>query len=136
MTMACMAMIFRRPAGAVRLSVAPELASWDKAGTPGQVRLAGFLAHVDALAGPMMAAISGRVAVELTVGLPDQVPLIDGGRDLDNYLFPIAQRLGPRRVAAMFGQKAHGTSWLAVSPAQAETTAAAPLFFHPDDGLL
>jgi hypothetical protein len=35
------------------------------------------------------------------VGLLDQVPLTVGGRDLDNYLFPIAQRLGPRRAAAM-----------------------------------
>jgi len=26
------------------------------------------------------------------------VPLTVGGRDLDNYLFPIAQRLGPRRA--------------------------------------
>lgn len=95
MTMTCMTMIFGPPAGAVRLSVAPQLASWDKAGTPGQVRLADFLAHVDALARPVMAATTDRVAVELTVGLPDQMPLIDGGRDLDNYLFPIAQRLGP-----------------------------------------
>jgi hypothetical protein len=100
MTIAGMAVIFRRPAGAVLLSVPPQLASWDKAGTPGQVRLACFLAHVDALAGPLMAATSGRVAVELTVGLPEDVPLIDGGRDLDNYLFPLAQRLGPQSVAA------------------------------------
>ena len=28
----------------------------------------------------------------------------------------------------MFGRKAHGSSWLAVGPARAETTAAAPLF--------
>jgi hypothetical protein len=33
------------------------------------------------------AVARGRVAIELTVGLPDQVPLIDGGRDLDNYLW-------------------------------------------------
>jgi hypothetical protein len=32
-----MAVIFRRPAVAMRLEVAPQLASWDKAGTPSQV---------------------------------------------------------------------------------------------------
>jgi hypothetical protein len=42
-TMTGMAMIFRRPADAVRLKVAPQLASWDKAGTASQLRLAGFL---------------------------------------------------------------------------------------------
>ncbi len=39
------------------------------------------------------------------MGLLDQVRLTDGGRDLDNYLFPIARRLGPERVAAMFAAK-------------------------------
>jgi hypothetical protein len=39
--------------------------------------LAGFLDHVADVAGPVVAAASGRVAVELTVGLPGQVPLID-----------------------------------------------------------
>ena len=76
----------------------------------------------------MAAATSGRVAVELTVGLPGHQLLIDGGRDLDNYLFPVAQRLGPQRVAAMFGRKTHGPSWLAVGPAEPEETAGPPLF--------
>ena len=76
----------------------------------------------------MVAAASGRVAVELTVGLPGHQPLIDGGRDLDNYLFPVARQLGPQRVAAMFGRKTHGSSWLAVGPAEPEETPAPPLF--------
>jgi hypothetical protein len=123
-----MAVIFQRPAAAVRLKVSPQLASWDKAGTPSQLRLAGFLAHVAEVAGPVVAAASDRVAVELTVGLPGHQPLIDGGRDLDNYLFPVAQQLGPQRVAATFGRKTHGPSWLAVGPAEPEETAAPPLF--------
>jgi hypothetical protein len=123
-----MAMIFRCPADAVQLKVAPQLASWDKAGAASQLRLAGFLAHVTEVAGPVVAAASGRVAVELTVGLPGDQPLIDGGRDLDNYLLPVAQRLGPQRVAAMFGRKTHGPSWLAVGPAEPEETVAPPLF--------
>lgn len=55
--------VYRRPVGAVRLSVQPRLASWDRACHPSQVALAGFLAHVDALTAPVMAAIRGQVAV-------------------------------------------------------------------------
>jgi hypothetical protein len=113
---------------AVQLSVEPRLASWDRAGHLSQVALAGFLAHVDALAAPAMMAIRGQVAVGLTVGLPGTVPLIDGGRDLDNYLLPIARQLGPDRVDAAFGRKIHGPSSLAVGPADPETTVATPQF--------
>jgi hypothetical protein len=117
-----MAMVYRRPAGVMRQSVKPQLASWDRAGHPGQVKLARFLAHVDAIAGPVLAAVSGRVAAELIVGFRDGVSLIDGGHDLDNYLFPVAQRLGPERVAAIFGRKICGPSSLAVAPARPDTT--------------
>lgn len=126
--MTSMATVFRRPADAVRLSVQPQLASWDRAGHLSQETLAGFLAHVDAAAGPVMTAVDGRGAVELTVGLPDSVPLTGGSRDLDNYLFPVVQRLGPERVAAMFGRKIHGPSSLAVGPAEPEVTVASPRF--------
>ena len=57
--------MYRRPeADAVRLSVEPRLASWDRTGHPGQVRLTDFLTHVDAVARPVMAVLDGRVAVE------------------------------------------------------------------------
>ena len=92
----------------MRQSVKPQLASWDRAGHPSQVRLARFLAHVDAIAAPVLATVSGRVAVELIVGFSDAVSLIHGGHDLDNYLLPVAQRLDPVRVATMSGRKIHG----------------------------
>ena len=123
-----MAMVYRRPAGVMRQSVKPQLASRDRAGHPSQVKLARFLAHVDAIAGPVLATVSGRVAAELIVGFSEGVCLIDGGHDLGNYLFPVAQRLGPQRVAAIFGRKIHGPSSLAVGPAQPTTAAAAPHF--------
>lgn len=115
-------MLYCRPAGAVQLTVEPQLASWDRAGSPGQVRLGNFLSHAEATAAPMLVAESGRLTVELLVGLPDHLPLTSGGRDLDNYLFPLAQRLGPARIAAMFGRKIHGPSSLAISPAQPRKT--------------
>jgi hypothetical protein len=123
-----MAMVYRRPVGVMRQSVKPQLASWDRAGHPSQVKLARFLAHVDAIAGPVLATVSGRVAAELIVGFSEGVSLISGGHDLDNYLFPVAARLGPQRVAAIFGRKIHGPSSLAVGPARPDTAEATPQF--------
>ena len=127
-TVTDMARVYRRPASAMRHSVKPQLASWDRAGHPSQVKLGRFLAHVDAIARPALASVSGRVAAELIVGFSDGISLIDGGHDLDNYLFPVAQRLGPERLAAIFGRKIHGPSSLAVGPAQPDTTGASPQF--------
>jgi hypothetical protein len=127
-TMTGMAMVYRRPVGVMRQSVKPQLASWDRAGHPSQVKLRRFLAHVDAIAGPVLAKVSGRVAAELIVGFSDGVSLVDGGHDLHNYLLPVAQRLGPQRVAAIFGRKIHGPSSLAVGPAQPDTAGATPQF--------
>ena len=123
-----MAMVYRRPVGVMRQSVKPQLASWDRAGHPSQVKLARFLAHVDTIAGPVLAAARGRVALELIVGFGAGVSLIDGGHDLDNYLFPVAGRLGPQRIAAIFGRKICGPSSLAVGPAQPDTATATPQF--------
>jgi hypothetical protein len=110
----------------MRLAVEPQLASWEVAGHPSQVRLARFLTEVEALAAPVMAAGQDRLALELIVGLPAVTPLDSGGRDLDNYLFPVALRLGPARLAAVFGRKIHGSSGLAVGPAEPETTTTPP----------
>lgn len=120
--------LYRRPAGAAQLTVAPQLASWDRAGSPGQVRLSDFLSRAEAMAAPMMAGVDGPLSVELVVGLPGHLPLTGGGRDLDNYLFPLAQRLGPARIAAMFGAKVHGPSSLAIGLAQPDCAAAPAQF--------
>jgi hypothetical protein len=34
--------------------------------------------------------------------VPDDLPLESGGRDLDNYLRPVAQRIGANRIDAAF----------------------------------
>src|SRR5690349_11805476 len=127
-TMAHMAMVYRRPVGVMQHSVKPQLASWDRAGHPSQVKLARFLARVDVIAGPVMSTVGSRIAIELIVGFSDGVSLTEGGHDLDNYLFPVASRLGPQRVAAIFGRKIHGPSSLAVGPAQPDTAQATPQF--------
>ncbi len=123
-----MTTLYSRPARRLALSMEPRLASWDSAGSPGQVRLGEFLDHAETVAAPVIAATGGLLAVELTVGFRNELPLTGGGRDLDNYLFPLAQRLGPARIAAMFGRKVHGPSFLAVDHAQPEHPAAPPQF--------
>lgn len=55
-----MAMLHCRPASVGRLGIDPQLASWDRAGSPSQLRLANFLTHVDVTAAPMIAAIPAR----------------------------------------------------------------------------
>ena len=82
----------------------------------------------------MMAAVDGLLAVELTVGLPGNLSLTGGGRDLDNYLFPLAQRLGAAHIAAMFGRKVHGPSLLAVGQANLDRVTSPPQFFGQISG--
>jgi hypothetical protein len=115
------------PTHGAPLEVEPQLASWDAAGTRSQVRLAAFLSHAESVAAPLLAE-SGSLALQLTVGLSPDVPLCSGGRDLDNYLYPLAQRLGPARLTAVFGRKIHGSSYLAIGPAEPEPPAAPPSF--------
>jgi hypothetical protein len=123
-----MTTLYCRPTHRVTLSAEPQLTSWDCAGSLGQVKLGEFLDYAQAAAAPILAAVDGPLAVELNVGLRDELPLTSGGRDLDNYLFPLAQRLGPARIAAMFGRKVHGPSFLAVGRAQPDHVVSSPQF--------
>jgi hypothetical protein len=103
----------------VNVAVEPELASWDKAGSPGQNRLARWLQEVDRIA-TGVAPTSGSIAVALDVALSTATPLDGGGRDVDNYLLPVVQRLGARAVAAAFATNRHQPiSTLAIEPASA-----------------
>ena len=126
--MADMVLVYRRPAGVLRQSVTPQRASGERAGHPSQVKLGRFLAHVDAIAAPVLAAGRGRITAELIVGFRAGVSLTDGGHALHHYLFPVATRLGPPRLAALFGRKICGPSSLAMAPAHPAPAAATPQF--------
>jgi hypothetical protein len=109
--------LYCRPAEPAPVTTTPQLASWDAAGSPGQVKLAVWLEEVDAVFARANVG-TGPVAVELGVALADGTAVASGGRDLDNYLLPIAHRIGPQRIAAAFGRKFSGSSsTLAFSPA-------------------
>jgi hypothetical protein len=98
----------------LRLPVPPRLASWNKAGDPDQVRLAGYLDAAENLLSPYREQLRGLLALRLDVGLPRSAALLDE-RDLDNYLLPLAARLsrvGPGTLACVWGTKQHSDSSL------------------------
>ncbi len=104
-----MAAFFARPGVELRLPLSPEpvLESWNSRDHPDQLRLRTYL---DAVAAHLKVENWNPEqprAVELTVGLADSTPLDRGGRDLDNYLYPLARRFGADRIAAVFGRKVH-----------------------------
>ncbi|MFJ2028599.1 hypothetical protein [Streptosporangium sp. NPDC087985] len=110
---------FARPTTTPRvLRTHPVLESWERADHPDQRRLRTYLDEVEALADACVPVSSGRLAIELIVGLPGNLTLTKGGRDLDNYLMPIARRIGAGRLDAAFARKRHAeTSTFAVSVA-------------------
>ena len=78
-----MTQVYYRPASPGKLlAVEPRLASWERAGHPDQVQLAVFLDHVESAAASTLTTKTGRVAIELVVGLHPSTPLTTGGRDL------------------------------------------------------
>ncbi|MFG3302935.1 hypothetical protein [Micromonospora chersina] len=99
------------------LSVSPALASWDAAGSPGQVRSAAFAADVLAAIAPKLRVTPDPLALRVDIGLPDIVPLL-ALNDLDNYLFPLVPKLTQatgRQFASVWATKRHaGTSSVAV----------------------
>lgn len=111
--------LFRLPQGdALTLDVAPRLASWMRKGHPDQVRLDEFLDHAEARVAARLRAVSEPLSLRLDVGLPPGVdPLHE--RDLDNFLFPLACRLGTDRfVSAWATKRTAPQSTIRVEPAR------------------
>jgi hypothetical protein len=109
----------------LRLEVAPVLASWNRSDHADQIKLRDFLDHVETLLAKTRPDASDA-ALSLSVGLPETKPLISGGNDLDNYLFPLVARLGAGRFAAVFGHKTHSDhSTLTVGAAVGDASIAA-----------
>jgi hypothetical protein len=110
---------FHEPDGhLLPLAIEPRLESWDSKTSPSQIRLAEYITHVLALCESQVAACGDRpLAVHLAVGLPDSISLTEGGRDLDNYLFPIVRALGTNRVATARATKSRGQSAIGIGVA-------------------
>jgi len=112
--------LYARPDMAARIPLArePVLESWNGREHPDQLRLRAYLDTVAAQVGSAAWPAQESRVVELIVGLPSTSPVDRGGRDLDNYLFPVARRLGAGRIAAAFARKVHQQgSTIAIGPA-------------------
>lgn len=83
------------------LSMAPRLASWDASASRSQIALATYLDHVKSRV--ESARPGGMRAVHLTVPVPSSAP--GEGHDLDNYLQPLAHRLGAQGLDLVRGSK-------------------------------
>ena len=98
----------------------------EPAGDPDQVRLAGYLDAAEALLRPRLDQLSGPLALRLDVGLPGSAALLNQ-RDLDNYLLPLAARLGragTSTLACVWGTKQHaGTSLIRIERVAPAATA-------------
>jgi hypothetical protein len=105
----------------LQLRVPPSLASWMAGDHPDQVRLSSFLDHAEARVRPRMDSLDGPLALRLDVGLPASTnPLVH--HDLDNYLYPLARKLGANRFASVWGTKAaRSDSWIRVDHAEASS---------------
>jgi hypothetical protein len=110
---------YRRPGTPpVRLAVTPTLASWDRHDHPSQRALSAFLDSLEPLVRPALQQLASPAVLALDIGLSKGTQLTSGGRDLDNYLFPIVARFGPAHFVAVFARKHHGRSTIAIGPAQ------------------
>lgn len=89
----------------VTLTRQPRLASWDAAGHPAQLAMTDFLHHAEHDLQDQLPA-PAPWALELQVGLSPTTRLLDH-HDLDNYLYPLAHRLGPGRIVSARARKRH-----------------------------
>jgi hypothetical protein len=101
--------LYARPDAPARIPLAdePVLESWNAADHPDQLRLHAYLTRVAEQVGLNQWPAQEPRSIELVVGLPTSLPLDRGGRDLDNYLYPLVRHFGAGRIAAAFGRKTH-----------------------------
>ena len=113
----------------VALETAPRLASWMAMGHPDQVRLGAFLDHAEAAIAPKISRLQEPLALHLDIGLPPSTELLEH-HDLDNYLYPLATRLGSRRFGSVWATKATAAdSWISVDSVRtAEAPPGAPVY--------
>ena len=101
----------------IQLPFPPLVEQWERNDHPAQVRLKAYLDHVLELLDHR--TTGDELALSLSVGRRAFVPLDSDGRDLDNYLKPLARAIGAERLAAVFGRKVRSTeSRIALTPAR------------------
>jgi hypothetical protein len=84
---------------------------------PSQIALQKYLDEIQRILGPALREASAGLSIELVVGLPQGTDLLTGGRDLDNYLYPIVRRLGWRTFSSAWAAKRRGPSTIRIGSA-------------------
>ena len=117
---------YARPEGDTQeLRVTPRLASWNKADDPDQVRLRAYLDDTEALLSD--SRIDGPWALRLDIGLPPGRDLLDMA-DLDNYAYPLANRLKDSSLVSVWCTKEHSEhSYVRVEAAREVPTPSAEI---------
>ena len=96
---------FQRPdSEPVVLRETPRLSRWNRSGDPDQVRLALATDHAERSIRERWDQLQGPAALRLDVGLHRSTPLLNRD-DLDNYLLPLADRLGRDRITTALATK-------------------------------
>lgn len=110
---------YAQPRGVgLTLEIPPRLESWDAKTSPSQILLGQYLDHIEALTRPKMVALrDAPLSLCLFVGLAPGVDALTGGRDLDNYLFPVLRRLGVSRFVSAWAAKSTGASFIEIDRA-------------------
>lgn len=118
---------FHEPDGeAVPLRCSPRLESWDARGHPAQIALRHYLDEVEVLLDGRLTE-QGDLGIKLTVGLPEENELTGGGRDLDNYLYPLVRRLSATRFRTAWATKTYNSrSYVTINTATATIAVAGP----------
>jgi hypothetical protein len=119
--------LYRCSARPLTLKLPPRLASWDAKESPSQQRLAEYLDHLEELIALEENTDAGPLGLLLDVGLGREIGIDEHGHDLDNYLFPVAHRLGADRFVLARATKSAGTvSTVAVGPAEPDSSVVDP----------
>ena len=82
----------------------PRLSRWNRSGDPDQVRLTLAADHAERSVRPTWDRLAGPAALRLDVGLHRSTRLLHRD-DLDNYLLPLADRLGRERIVTAWASK-------------------------------
>lgn len=111
--------VYSRPQGPeIGLHIPPRIAKWVGKASPLRRPLTEYLDSVEKLIRTANVPDEG-LTLDLTVGLPEGTDILSSG-DLDNYLIPVAQRLGSNRFVSVWGEKRIGTSTIRLEAARSE----------------
>ena len=84
------------------LATPPRVSSWDRSTAASQIKLSAYVAHVERLLHDDLDRLAGH---DIALALHVQAGVDASSGDLDNYLLPVAHRVGGHRLTAAFGLK-------------------------------